>query len=91
MLFRGEQDLLESPHRHVQAVGERIALLRHILQTQVDGIHAQLFGKLIHHNLGRVVADGAARRAIRHRDRLIRYNVVCVHIEDGESDSAMRR
>ena len=80
MLLGSEQDLLEAPHRHVQAVWKRIALLRHVLQTQVDGIHAQLFGKLIHHDLGRVVADGAAWRAIRHRDGFVGYNVVCVHI-----------
>ena len=56
--------LLVADHREDRAVRGLGALLGGILQAQLDRIHAELLGQLIHHALDREGADRRARRAV---------------------------
>ncbi len=66
------------------AVGAARALLRGVLEAQLDGVETELFGELIDHGLGSKSGVGRARSAVGGGARLVHYHVVTVddHVGD---------
>ena len=68
-----------------RAVGDAVhlppALALHVLKAELDGVHAELAGKLVYHRLDRERRLRRPRRAVGRDLRLVHHHVVAVHGE----------
>src|SRR5439155_9839149 len=78
MFLHGFDDFDAADAPVLRTVGAARALLGGVLETEIEGVHAEFLGDLIHHGLRGESGVGGAGRAIGGSARLIHHDVEAV-------------